>query len=186
MTQTWAASCLTLYNWQNRFALGRLITHIFRSWILELPNLPTKWKQFLWADVLLLNSSGNLGCWLWISENTSADICTPHTYKFLSPTYSLLSAEHTRTCTSRYSCSRVCMRGWVKWSPVILIESCFIWQLFSLSAIFLYWPQDWMCLPVLNPHASCNVCFALLRGNLQCLWCDGSSVSLPTDHQTSL
>lgn len=32
----------------------------------------------------------------------------------------------------------------------------------------------------------CFISFALLRGNLQCLWQGGSSVSVPTDHQTSL
>lgn len=32
----------------------------------------------------------------------------------------------------------------------------------------------------------CFISFALLRGNLQCLWRDDSSVYLPSDHQTSL
>lgn len=37
-----------------------------------------------------------------------------------------------------------------------------------------------------RPPAVCFISFALLKGNLQCLWHNGSLVSILTDHQTSL
>lgn len=69
-------------DWQIRVALGLLWTvHMFRGRISQLPTYP-KLRQILWAAVLLVRPDGNLvGCWLWISRNKLADICSDNSHQ---------------------------------------------------------------------------------------------------------
>ncbi len=123
----------------------------------------------------------------------------PHTYNLLfyhQPVHLLFCmlvsrvGTHTHTHLT-YRCIHTCCscvrfevgsyEGLWYWSCPVAFDS------YCLSLRFFQTDHKTECAYlILPPPAVCFISFALLRGNLQCLWRDGSSVSLPTDHQTSL
>lgn len=86
---------------------------------------------------------------------------------------------HIHTCCSCFilsvkSCEGLCYRQF----PVLFDSYC-------LSLQFFHTDHKMECANLFPPVTVCFISFALLRGNLQCLWRNGSLVSVPTDHQTS-
>lgn len=133
-----------------------------------------------------IQPNGNLECWLQIPGNKLADSCSYASHLPIS----LLAAPflyksqlgmhihvHEKTVSS------------VSGLKLGHVETCdidcapFYLTAFTFFCIFSpLWRQDWVRQLVLIPHSPCGVCFisyALLRGNLQYLWCDGSLYSSP-------